>query len=321
MKIDGVLVAGAVIADTVVRPVDGDRWGTTVFVESIERCVGGNAANTSLALATLGVRVRVAGAVGADDAGQYLCGALSGSGVEIDGLARLDEPTAQTLVLVSSEGNRKFLHRMGAGAHAFSDGLDFAALQGGASHFHLASLFIVPHLRKHGADLLRQARNCGMTTSFDTNWDPLGRWMDDVGLLLPHLDLLFMNEDEARMVTGCEDEAKAAEVVRALGVRTAVMKLSSRGCAVFSPEGAIRKPAYPVRAIDSTGAGDCFVAGFLAALQRGHSLAEAAQFANAVGALNVQSVGAVTGMRPFEEVSAWMAARVPGGSDTPSGRA
>lgn len=320
MKIDGVLVAGALIADTVVRPVDQDRWGTTVFVESIDRCVGGNGANTSLALATLGVRVRVAGAVGLDDAGRFLCDALSGAGVEIDGLARLDEPTAQTLVLVSSDGNRKFLHRMGAGAHAFAAGLDFDGLRDGVSHFHLASLFIVPHLRKRGAEMLRQARALGMTTSFDTNWDPLGRWMDDVGPLLPHLDLLFMNEDEARMVTGCEDEERAAGVVRALGVRTAVMKLSSRGCAVFSAQSAIREPAYPVRSIDSTGAGDCFVAGFLAALQRGCTIEEAAQFANAVGALNVQSVGAVTGMRPFEEVRAWMAARVPDGSDTPSGR-
>ncbi len=96
------------------------------------------------------------------------------------------------------------------------------------------------------------------------------------------------------------------------------MKLSHRGCAVFSGSTGFHEPAFAVKPIDSTGAGDCFVAGFLASLLRGSNLREAARFANAVGALNVQSVGAVTAMRPYAEVAEWMAARVPGGSGTAS---
>lgn len=313
-----VTVAGAVIADTVVRPVDQDRWGATAFVESITRCVGGNAANTSLALAKLGVTARVLGAVGNDAEGDFLRSQLAGAGVDVSGLQAVDEPTAQTIVLVNSEGNRKFLHRMGAGAAAFREPVAFEDAGGARRHFHLASLFIVPHLRTSGAALLAAARSAGWTTSFDTNWDPKGRWMQDVAPLLPHLDYLFMNEDESRMVTGFDDAAPAAEVVLRHGVGHAVMKLSNRGCAVFSTSEEIHEPAFPVQPIDSTGAGDCFVAGFLASLLRGGSLREAARFANAVGALNVQAVGAVTAMRPYREVVEWMAARVPGGSGTAS---
>ncbi len=120
-----VTVAGAVIADTVVRPVDQDRWGTTTFVESITRCVGGNAANTSLALAKLGVLARVLGAVGQDAEGEFLRGQLAEAGVDVSGLHTVHEPTAQTIVLVNSEGNRKFLHRMGAGAVAFREPVAF----------------------------------------------------------------------------------------------------------------------------------------------------------------------------------------------------
>lgn len=309
MKVGGVLVAGAAIADLVVRPVDRDAWGTTTFVESIGRSVGGNGANTSLALARLGVPVSLAGFVGEDDAAAFLRERLEAGGVDLRMLRSLPGSTAQTIVLVNSAGDRKFLHQMGAGAQAFEDGMNFAGVPADVTHFHLASLFIVPHLRKNGAALLSAARQAGLTTSFDTNWDPLGRWMEDCAALMPHLDLLFMNEDESRMMTGTSDTAAAARIVRSLGVKTAVMKLSNRGCAVFTDGETVESPAFPVQAIDSTGAGDCFVAGFLAALHRGGGFNDAARFANAVGALNVQSVGAVTGLRSYDEVLAWMEGR------------
>jgi sugar/nucleoside kinase (ribokinase family) len=300
----GVICSGAVIHDTVVRPVEEPQWGTTTIVETIEPHVGGNAANTSIALATLGVPVRLMGAVGPDEPGRFVTSALRRAGVETDALSVVSAATAATVALVNRAGARQFLHRPGASAVAFSAPLEFAPeLLEGMAHYHLASLFILPNFRPHAPETLARARHAGLTTSLDTNWDPRGMWMRDLAPCLPDLDFLFMNEDEARMI-GVD-----AKAVLALGVRVAVMKLGPLGCAIYTGEREVRCPAFDVPVKDTTGAGDCFVAGFLAAHLRGASLAEAGRFANAVGAFSVQCVGAATGVRSFQETESWMEGR------------
>jgi sugar/nucleoside kinase (ribokinase family) len=209
--------------------------------------------------------------------------------------------------MVNSSGDRMFLHRLGASSEALAEPVQFTSeVTRGISHFHLGSVFGLPNLRPHTADLMRRAREAGLATSVDTQWDTLGRWMADLAPCLPHTDLLFMNEDEARMLTGTSEPARAAEVIRGHGARTVVLKLSARGCAVFGSGLDIECPAFDVPVVDTTGAGDCFAGAFLAVLLRDRSYAEAARFANAVGAFTIQQLGAVEGVRSFEETEAWM---------------
>jgi sugar/nucleoside kinase (ribokinase family) len=165
---------------------------------------------------------------------------------------------------------------------------------------------ILPRLRTHAAETLMGARAAGLTTSLDTNWDPHGLWMHDLAPCLPHLDYLFLNEDEARMVTGTAEPAPAARAVLARGVETVVIKLGPRGCAIYDGDREVLAPAYDVPVKDTTGAGDCFVAAFLCARLRGADFSEAGQFANAVAALNVQKIGAGIGACSWDEVHEWM---------------
>jgi sugar/nucleoside kinase (ribokinase family) len=295
------------VVDILVRPVDRFPWGTTTLVESIEQHLGGNGASTSYTLGKLGTPVRLLGMVGADAFGDLAVNKLAGAGVDTAWIARSAAPTATTVVMVNSSGNRMFLHRLGASREAFAEPVRFTSeVIRGMSHFHLASVFGLPKLRPHTADLMRRAREAGLATSVDTQWDTLGRWMADLAPCLPCADLLFMNEDEARMLTGTTEPARAAEVMQERGARAVVLKLSSRGCAVFGPGVAIECPAFDVPVVDTTGAGDCFAGAFLAALLRDRSYAEAARFANAVGALTIQQLGAVEGVRSFEETEEWM---------------
>jgi sugar/nucleoside kinase (ribokinase family) len=303
----GVLCSGNIIYDTLVHPVDETQWGTTTEVETIECHIGGNGSNTSIALATIGVPVRLLGAVGCDEPGRFVMDVLRRAGVDTRAIATVDAATAATVALVNSAGDRKFLHRIGAGAEAFAEPIEFLPpLTDGISHFHLASIFMLPKLRPNSAATLARARAAGLTTSLDTNWDPHGHWMRDLEPCLPHLDFLFMNEDEARMATGSADSAEAARVLFQHGARTAVMKLGARGCAIYSGGAEVRCPAFEVEAKDTTGAGDCFVAGFLAGVLRNETLAEAGQFANAVAAFSVQRVGGATGVRGFAQIESWM---------------
>src|SRR3954471_8570411 len=307
MRVPGIICSGSIVYDTLVYPFDCSAWGTTRWVRSIEYHAGGNAANTARAMAILGASVRLVGAVGNDAQAEFVLEELRGSGVSTDFIMRVEAPTATTVVLVNEAGDRQFLHRLGASQQAFSEPLAFTpSLLENASHYHFASLYILPHLRVHGAEMLRRARAAGLTTSLDTNWDAEGEWMNDLAPCLPDLDILFMNEDEAFMVTGSRDPAAGAQVVLEKGVRTAVMKLGGRGCAIYTADEEILCPSFRVPVKDTTGAGDCFVAGFLDARQRGASWAEAGEFGNAVGALSVQKLGAVTGVISRAETEAWM---------------
>jgi sugar/nucleoside kinase (ribokinase family) len=307
MTAGGVLCSGNIVYDTLVHPVAELRWGTSIPVETIETHIGGNGANTSVALATIGTPVRLVGAVGCDEQGRFVLDVLRRAGVDTDAVRATDAPTAATVALVNSRGERTFLHRMGASAKAFAEPIAFAPpLTDGISHYHLASIFMLPNLRPIAGETLARARAAGLATSLDTNWDPRGRWMEDLGPCLPHLDIVFINEDEARMATGSGDSKTAAHVLLARGARVAVMKLGARGCAIYGRGEEIVCPAFDVQAKDTTGAGDCFVAGFLAALIQGRTPAEAGHFANAVGALSVQRVGGVAGVPPFESIERWM---------------
>jgi len=306
----GVLCSGAIICDTLVRAYDDSPWGTTCFVDTIEQHPGGNGANTSLALASIGTPVRLLGAVGRDEAGRLVLDALRNAGVDTRGVALTELPTAATIALVNAAGNRKFLHRLGASAEVFANGMEFTpAMLDGMSHYHLASLFILPKLRPHVAASLAGARAAGLTTSFDTNWDPTGRWMADVSPCLPHLDFIFLNEDEARMTTGSDVPSAAGACLLARGVGAAVIKLGVRGCSIFTRQGDFHCPAFAVEVTDTTGAGDTFVAGFLAAWLRGATLPEAGRFANAAGALNVQQIGGSARIPSYEGIEAWIRTR------------
>jgi sugar/nucleoside kinase (ribokinase family) len=183
----------------------------------------------------------------------------------------------------------------------------------GFSHFHLANLYSLPNLRPDAPAVLRRAKDAGLTTSLDTGWDARGVWMPDLAPCLPYVDLLFVNESEGRNFTGSDDPVEAARILRERGAGDIVSKLGAAGSIVFSGEELHRAPAFPVRALDTTGAGDCFAGGFLAALHHGMPCHEAAVFANAVGAMKVECLGAAQGVRSFEETQQWIAnARIVG---------
>jgi sugar/nucleoside kinase (ribokinase family) len=298
----GVLVCGNAVMDLLVRPVEAIRWDATIWVEDIERSIGGNGANTAYALAALETPVRLLSLVGVDEFGSQLIEILSRAGVDTTWTARTQSPTGVTVALVRRDGARAFLHRPGSSAEAFPDPPEFSAeITSGISRFHLANPYALPNMRRHAAETLRRAREAGLATSLDTGWDAKGQWMEVLAPCLPELGVLFVNEEESRMLTGRGAFREAARDLLRAGVETVVVKLGAEGCAVFTRAGDFRSPALPVPVMDSTGAGDCFAGGFLAALQRGASLEKAARLANAAGAASVSALGSVKGLRNFED--------------------
>jgi sugar/nucleoside kinase (ribokinase family) len=284
------------VHDVLVRPVDRLEFERTVWVEDVCASLGGNGANTAYTLARLGVRAHLASSAGRDRRGDELVNTLNEAGVDTAAVTRSELPTSTTVVLVRADGARTFLNRPGSSAEDFP-----IELPGGCSHFHLANVFTLPLVRKRAGEIMARARAAGMTTSLDTGWDALGEWTDVIDPALPHTDLLFANHNEAERLS----RGSGVDYFLERGVGLVITKLGAQGCLVNKAS----IPGFTVNVIDTTGAGDCFAGGFLAALHRAMPIAKAARFANAVGALSVQELGAIAGVRSFEETLEWMHAQ------------
>jgi sugar/nucleoside kinase (ribokinase family) len=301
-----VVCLGILVADAIARPVgELPERGSLGLVEEISLHGGGCALNTASALVRLGLSAGAAGKVGDDPLGGFLLALLDERGVGRDGV--LTDPavaTSASIVLVDSSGERTFLHLPGASASLRAEELDRSYLFSGRC-LHLAGALVMEALDgEPAARLLAEARSRGLMTSLDTVWDATGRW-ERVLPALPHVDLFAPSLAEGRAITGEEEPAAIASSLRERGVGAVVLKCGASGCYASGDgvEGALQ--AFPVTAVDGTGAGDAFVAGLLYGRLAGWSLERSARFANAVGALATMAVGAVEGVRGLDETLAF----------------
>jgi sugar/nucleoside kinase (ribokinase family) len=279
-----VLCVGQLVADIVVRPVGGlPRPGTADAVEDLQLVAGGCAANTACVLAKLGVKTSLAAAAGRDALGDAALSMVAACGVDVKAVARLeDAPTSAVIVLVAPDGERSFLYRPGATERLSLDHVKEPILEG-AGFVHIGGAMKLPRLDLKG--LLAAARSRGCVTSLDTDWDPRGSWMATLKDVLPSVEHLLTNEDEGRMLTRRDDPEEMGKSLLAAGPRVVVVKRGEKGALLVTREATRDVPAFPVKVLDTTCAGDAFAAGFLAGLGEGMTLEESVRYGNAAGAL------------------------------------
>jgi sugar/nucleoside kinase (ribokinase family) len=279
-----IVCLGILVADVVGRPLRAvPDSGRLVLVDEMALHTGGCALNAATGLARLGLPVEVIGRVGADPFGDFLLATMSERGIGTRGVSRdLEIGTSATMVMVAPDGERRFVHYIGANARLRLDKVDVALITG-ASILHVAGALVLPGLDGQPmAALLQAARSAGVITFLDTVWDDTARWMDLLAPSLPYTDYFVPSLAEAQ-----------ARALLDRGVGTVGLKMGSAGCLVVSGTGErLGLPAFEVPVIDSTGAGDAFAAGFMAGVWLGWSLEQTAHLANAVGALCVTGTGA-----------------------------
>ena len=308
MKMD-VLCVGQLAADILVRPVDRVDYGVdTKRVEGIDISNGGDCLNVALGLAKLGGSVGFAGLVGEDQLGRYLRHVIECAGIDARGLlSTRDARTCSCLVLINSQGERTFFYYGGANDLFCGAELEPALLEE-AAIVHVGGTFLLPRFDGEGAArLFAAAQAKGKLTSMDVTWDTTGRWLSVIEPCLPHLSFFMPSIREAERIAGTSDPPKIADFLQSCGVRTVVIKLGEKGCYVKPPqEAGFAAPAYPTQVVDTTGAGDSFVAGFLTGILRRWELKRSAAFACAVAALNIRKVGATAGIPTFDEARDFM---------------
>ena len=187
---------------------------------------------------------------------------------------------------------------LGAIAALRAEDLPEGAL-GGYGHLHVSAYFLQDALRPGLRDLFAAARGTGLTTSLDTGYDPSEKWSRDLIDTLREVDVFLPNEVEIQGITGCRD---VEEGLRALenGHTLVVGKLGAQGCMVRDERKLLKVSAFPVRVVDTTGAGDSLNAGFLHAWLQRRPLEDCLRFGAACGALSTRGLGG-TATQPSEE--------------------
>ncbi len=303
-----VTCVGLLVADVIVRPVD--EWperGHLLRVDRIEVHSGGLAHTTAVTLAKLGVPTAVVGRVGTDLLGTFLIDVLREHRVEAHVRREGHATTSTTVVAVASSGERSFLHLAGANARLMPQDVSDGLLAR-SRVIHVGGYFLLPAMDgSPAAALLQRAKAAGCRTSLDMAWDVHERWMSTLAPCLPHLDLLFGNRDELARVTGTNDPAGMAALLRELGVGVVAVKLGEEGAYVDGGSWRGRVPAFSVEVLDTTGAGDAFCGGFLAGFLADWDLERTTRYANAVGAMCVTAMGGSTGIRSMAETQRFAA--------------
>jgi sugar/nucleoside kinase (ribokinase family) len=276
----GDLAADLVLVDPDAPPTPGRE----ILVRAAGLSLGGATGILAAAAARLGLRVRLVGKVGDDPLGRFVIAELGRAGVDT-GLVAVsrDDGTGVTVALAQS-GERALLTYAGTIATLSAADVPPAAL-GQTRHVHISSYFLQTALQPDVPALLGRARWGGATTSLDTGDDPADRWASGVWEALGAVDLFLPNEREATRLTGLAHPGAALERL-AERVPTVALKLGASGARLATPDGRRRSiDAYPVAAVDTTGAGDVFGAGYLSARLGGLPPEECLRRGAAAGAL------------------------------------
>lgn len=297
------------VADVVGRPLRAvPDPGRLVLVDEMSIHTGGCAVNAATTLARLGIPVEVIGKIGEDPFGDFVLNAMKERGIGTSGVKRDPKAgTSATMVMVAPDGERRFVHYIGANAGLTLADVDMQMVTG-ASILHVAGSLVMPGIDgEPTAELLRQAQAAGVTTFLDTVWDDTARWMKTLHPCLPHIDYFVPSLAEAQALTGMETPGEVAKFLLGKGVKTVALKMGADGCLVMSDRGdEIRLRAFEINVVDATGAGDAFAAGFIAGIYQDWPLEQTARFANGVGALCVTGVGATGGIRSMAETLAFI---------------
>jgi sugar/nucleoside kinase (ribokinase family) len=300
---------GILVADVIGKPVHAiPAPGSLVLVDEMSLHSGGCAANAATALVSLGLPVEVIGKVGSDPFGDFLIDILNERGIGTRGVTRDQRVgTSASMVIVDPDGERRFIHYIGANAALSIQDIDFDLISA-SSILHIGGSLVLPGIDgQPTAKILKQAQQAGVITFLDTVWDDTGRWMSLLEPSLAYIDYFIPSLPEAQAVTGFDDPEQIARDLVERGVRNVVLKMGPDGCLAMAGDyQSLRLPAHDVEVVDATGAGDAFAAGFIAGVWQEWSLEKTARFATAVGGMCVTGVGAAGCISSMEDTLHFM---------------
>jgi ribokinase len=303
-----VVVVGSINMDLVARSARIPHAGETVIGGDFRTVPGGKGANQAVAAARLGAQVSMLGRVGVDAFGSLLLDNLSNSGVDTTSIGRnVQAASGIALIMVDDAGMNSILVAPGANMLLSPADMDAAEEVIALAQVMLLQLEIPLETVMRAVQI---AHAHGVKVVLNPAPAPPGCLPPELTCLV---DVLAPNEFEAALLTGLpvdndEQVRAAAAALRAKGAANVIITLGGRGALLASGEGFQHFPAFPVKPVDTTAAGDAFVGSLGAALAEGRPLAEAMRWGSAAGALSTTRKGAQPSLPQRSEVEALLRA-------------
>lgn len=309
-----ILCIGMMVCDTLISPVPSNILELdSVSINKPCICCGGDALNVAVGLARLNNNVSIIGRIARDTNGSFILEECRKHGIDASKVVYDEEcATASSYALIDEKGERHFLSEKSIFARIKGSDVSNESIEK-ADIVYIGSAMAFREMDKGGiADVFTRAhalsgRQGGekkltvMDAAINIE-DPERNWLEYLEPAFMQTDVFFPSIDEAVKITGETQPEKIAEAFRKFSMKLFGIKMGAKGCFVtdFTESRYIECPQnMPV--VDTTGAGDSFMAGLICALSKGWEVFTAAEFASCVATKNVGAVGGTSGVPDFQE--------------------
>lgn len=250
--------------------------------------------------ARLGVKAGIIGGIGKDGFGKNLKDRLSTDGVNLEFVTEnANHSTAVAFVMYKENGDREYIFHIAKTAATEIELPDETIDDVGYFHVVGCSITSDPDFAKKIIEIMIRMKDNGATISFDPNIRPellYGDMKETIQPVMDNCSILFPGAEELKIIAGCNTvEASAEKLFENEKLEIIVLKQGSRGCRLITRKFDEFVPAYKIKQVDPTGAGDCFDAAFLYGLMQGMDYVQSAKIASAAGALNAMAFGPMEG--------------------------
>ena len=291
MKKFDVLALGELNADLILNKIDGEpEIGKEKFAQDMILTLGSSTAIFAANIASLGSRTAFVGMIGKDSFGDLVKSSLQSKGVDTSLLIETEKAaTGATIVLNYNEDRAMVTYQGTMDMMSFAD-IDKNIFKE-TKHVHISSIFLQSGIKKDLIEILSYAQKLGVTTSLDTQWDPIEKWDFDYEKILPLVSVFIPNEKELLLLTRSENLNDAIDKIRP-HIKTCVIKRGSKGSLLIQNGASNNLEAFlNANVVDAIGAGDSFNAGFINQFIQGKSLIDCQRFGNLMGAINTTAPG------------------------------
>lgn len=299
-----ILVAGEINPDLILTGDIEPSFGQVEkLVDTAALTIGSSSVIFACGAARLGLKVAFIGKCGADVFGRFMLDEMQKHGIDTGSVIVVPGGSTGLSVILNRGVDRAILTHPGLIPELRAEDIADALLCQ-TRHLHIASYFLQPYLQEGLPGLFEKARSFGLTTSLDTNYDPLEQWRG-FDRLLSVTDIFLPNEAEAKSLARVEDVNEAAAVLGGK-VESLAIKLGARGALGVRHGETVIVPSIPVSVVDTVGAGDSFDAGFIYGVLQGWPLEKSLRVGTICGALSTRKAGGTTAQPVLEEVMGYL---------------
>ena len=298
-----VIVVGELNVDLIFDKL-GDKLpevGKEIIADEMILTLGSSSAILAANLSVLGPRVSFIGKIGKDSFANLVLDSLSSKGVDTSNIIQTAEHKTGITVACSYENDRAMVTHPGAMNHLTIADITIEKLKQ-AKHMHMSSAFFQLGLKPDIVDLFKMAKQAGLTTSFDPQWDPAEKWDIDLKALLPYVDVFLPNIEEIKFMTGTQSREDALNSIADVA-NIVIVKDGENGSYLWTASDQINQQIFSnPNVVDTIGAGDSFNSGFISKFINKEPLKKCTEFGALTGAVNTTCAGGTTAFTNIDDV-------------------